>query len=147
MKKTVSVILCVLVCVGLLAACGSRQPEGSGNQSTMTYREQLVGTWNQISEDGSPSLPDMGIPSAYIFNIDGTGLDTFWDMTFKYTADGEILHISYDDSLGEDWDYQYVIEGDVITMTRVDDDAVTMWYQKEKPEEETETTESQTVEG
>lgn len=140
MRKVIPIIICVLLCVGLLTACGSKQPEGSGNMDAMAYREQLVGTWNQISDDGSPSLPDMGIPSAYVFNIDGTGLDTFWNMSFKYTADGEILHISYDDSLGEDWDYKYVIEGDVISMTRMDDDAITMRYQKEKPEEESETT-------
>ena len=139
MKKAVPFITGMLLCVALLAACGSKQPQGSGTENAMVYREQLVGTWNQISDDGSPSLPDMGIPSAYVFNIDGTGLDTFWDMSFKYTADGEILHIAYDNSLGEDWDYQYVIEGDVITMTRMDDDAITMRYQKEKPEEESET--------
>lgn len=141
MKKIITAILCLILCAGLLAGCGSGAPSGSGNEEALRLREPLVGTWNQITDDGTPSLPEMGIPSAYIFNLDGTGMDTFWNMSFTYTTDGEKLHIAYDDSLGEDWDYEYMIEGDVLTMTRVDDDAITMLYQKELPEEETETAE------
>ncbi len=137
MKKVVSAILCLILCIGLLAGCGSAAPSGSGNDETLNIRQPLVGTWNQITDDGTPSLPEMGIPSAYIFNIDGTGLDTFWNMSFVYTIDGDKLHIAYDDSLGEDWDYEYVIEGNVLSLTREDDDAITMLYEKEVPEEET----------
>ena len=140
MKKLISAIICVVLCLGLLAGCGSAAPSGSGNEEA-ALRGPLIGTWNQITDDGSPSLPEMGIPSAYIFNADGTGLDTFWNMSFTYQTDGEKLHIAYDDSLGEDWDYSYVIEGDVLTLTRVDDDAITMLYEKELPEEESETVE------
>ena len=141
MKKLISAIICVVLCLGLLAGCGSATPSGSGNEEA-ALRGPLIGTWNQITDDGSPSLPEMGIPSGYIFNADGTGLDTFWNMSFTYQTDGEKLHIAYDDSLGEDWDYTYVIEGNVLTLTRVDDDAITMLYEKELPEEESETVET-----
>ena len=135
MKKITAIFLCLILCIGILAACGqNKQPDGSGNAEAQALRQELSGTWNQITEDGSPSLPDMGIPSGYIFYLDGTGVDTFWDMTFVYTSDGEKLHIAYDDNLGEDWDYTYTIEGDRLTLTRVDDDAITMIYQKESEE-------------
>lgn len=140
MKKLISAIICAVLCLGLLAGCGSAAPSGSGNEEA-ALREPLVGTWNQITDDGSPSLPEMGIPSAYVFNADGTGLDTFWNMSFTYQTDGEKIHIAYDDSLGEDWDYAYTISGNTLTLTRVDDDAITMLYEKEVPEEESETVE------
>ena len=60
-------------------------------------------------------------------------------MSFVYTTDGEKLHIAYDDNLGEDWDYSYTIDKNVLSLTRVDDDAITMLYELEIPEEESET--------
>ena len=69
MKKLSSAIICIVLCLGLLAGCGSAAPSGSGNEEA-ALREPLIGTWNQITDDGSPSLPEMGIPSAYIFNAD-----------------------------------------------------------------------------
>lgn len=140
MKKVLPAIITLALCLGMLSACGgSQNPHGSANQELLTARGQLVGTWNQITDDGTPSLPEMGIPSAYIFYIDGTGLDTFWNMTFVYTIKDDIVHIAYDDSLGEDWDYRFTIADNVISLTRMDNDAITMLYQKEVPEEETET--------
>lgn len=130
MKKIFAAILCLIISCGLLAGCGQQEPAGSGNEEAQALRLELNGSWSQITEDGSPSLPDMGIPSGYVFYLDGTGIDTFWDMTFVYSTDGETLHIAYDDSIGEDWDYFYAIEGDVLTLTRADDDAITLLYQK-----------------
>ena len=140
MTKIISFIICLILCGGLIAGCGGPAPGGSGNDEAARLKNEISGTWNQITEDGTPSLPEMGIPSGYVFYQDGTGLDTFWDMPFHYTIGSEKLHIAYDDSLGEDWDYEYSIEGDVLTLTRVDDDALTMLYQRE-PEEEPETVE------
>ena len=132
-KRTIfSVIICVLVCLGLLAGCGENAPQGSGNKDANALKLELNGTWNQITDDGTPSLPDLGIPSGYIFYLDGTGVDTFWDMTFSYTIDEGSLHIAYDDKLGDALDYTYTIEGDTLTLTRVDDEAITMLYQREK---------------
>ena len=130
MKRLFLAILCLTIGFGILAGCGKQEAAGSGNQEAQTVRQELTGTWSQITEDGSPSLPDMGIPSGYVFYLDGTGVDTFWDMTCVYTTNGDKIHIAYDNSLGEDWDYFYSIEGDVLKMTRVDDDAITMSYKK-----------------
>ena len=134
-------MICVIFCAGLLAGCGKEQNQESENTENLQVREQLSGSWNHITDDGTPSLPELGIPSGYVFYVDGTGLDTFWNMTFTYTAEGDILHIDYDESIGENRDYQYMIEGDVLSLTRVDSDAITMLYQKETAEEESETVE------
>ena len=128
-------MICLVVCLGLLAGCGGPVPAGSGSANMQDLKMELTGTWNQITDDGSPSLPDIGIPSGYVFYLDGTGVDTFWDMTFTYTIDSEKLHIAYDNKLGESWDYSYLIDGDVLTLTRMDDGAVTMMYQREAEEE------------
>ena len=128
-------MICLVVCLGLLAGCGGPAPAGSGSANMQDLKMELTGTWNQITDDGSPSLPDIGIPSGYVFYLDGTGVDTFWDMTFTYTIDSEKLHIAYDNKLGESWDYSYLIDGDVLTLTRMDDGAVTMMYQREAEEE------------
>lgn len=131
MKKITAAILCLILSLAVLAGCGQKAPVGSGNTEVQSLRKELSGTWNQVVEDGSVSLPEMGIPSGYIFYLDGTGIDLFWDMSFTYEADGKKIHIAYDDSIGEDWDYSYQIEKDRLTMTRMDDDAITMVYQRE----------------
>lgn len=136
MKKTIIAILCLIMGISLLAGCGQKKTQGSGNEEAQAVRSELSGVWNQISEDGSPSLTDVGIPSGYQFYLDGTGVDTFWDLTFTYSTDGDKMHIAYDDSIAEDVDYIYEIEGDRLTMTRVDDNAITMVYQKEAEETE-----------
>ncbi len=123
------------MCFGLLAGCGAKEPQGSGNKETEVLKQELTGEWSQITNDGTPSLPDIGIPSGYVFYLDGTGVDTFWNMTFTYTIDAEKLHISYDEKIAEACDYSYSIEGDTLTLTREGDDAVTMIYQKVKEEE------------
>lgn len=136
MKKTIAAMICMLLIAGLAAGCGAKPP-GSGNEEAKVLRSELAGSWSQITEDGTPSLPEMGIPSGYVFYQDGTGLDTFWDMTFRYTVEDGRLHIDYDESLGEDWDYLYEIEDDVLRLTRADDDAITMIYQREADKPET----------
>lgn len=133
MKKTIAAILCVLLISVLAAGCGAK-PRGSGGEEAKALRSELAGNWSQITEDGTPSLPEMGIPSGYVFYQDGTGLDTFWNMSFHYTVEDDNLHIAYDDSLGEEWDYRYEIKGDKLTLTRLDNDAITMVYQRETEE-------------
>lgn len=140
MKKKIAAIICVLLVSALAAGCGAK-PQGSGSVEAKAIRSELAGNWSQITEDGTPSLPEMGIPSGYVFYQDGTGMDTFWNMSFHYSVEEEKLHIAYDDSLGEEWDYRYEIKGDKLTLTRLDNDAITMIYQREtEPETIEETT-------
>ena len=134
MKKYAAVFVCFIAAAVILAACGKKGP---GKDAVLD--DAIFGTWNQITEDGSASLDDLGIPSGYIFSEDGTGIDLFWDLSFTYQTDKGILYIDYDDVSCDDSDYTYSIEDNVITMTRNAKDAITMLYQKEVPEEETET--------
>ena len=133
MKKAVVLFVCLIGSIAILAGCRK------GPAKDAVLDDAIFGTWNQITEDGSASLEDLGIPSGYTFNEDGTGTDLFWDLSFKYQTDQGILYLDYDDVSCDDSDYTYVIDGDVITMTRNAKDAITMLYRKEVPEQETET--------
>ncbi|MBO4834715.1 MAG: hypothetical protein J5483_01255 [Lachnospiraceae bacterium] len=132
MKKAVVLFVCLIGSIAILAGCRK------GPAKDAVLDDAIFGTWNQITEDGSASLEDLGIPSGYTFNEDGTGTDLFWDLSFKYQTDQGILYLDYDDVSCDDSDYTYVIDGDVITMTRNAKDAITMLYRKEVPEQETE---------
>lgn len=131
----ISVFVCTLLFCVLLTGCGEKE-----STETAVLDENLFGTWNQITEDESPSLEDLGIPSGYVFGEDGKGTDLFWDVTFKYATEDGVLYIDYDDVTCDDTSYNYYIEGDIIQMTRTAEDALTMFYQKEAQEvpEETE---------
>lgn len=134
MKKLVTAAICITMSAILLAGCsGGRGKKTDADDEAAKAR--LVGEWEQISEDGSPSLPEMGIPSGYIFEQDNTGLDTFWDLSFRYTVSGDTIHIAYDDSIADETDYEYTIKDGVLTMTRTNDDAIAMVYKK-LPEED-----------
>lgn len=137
-KKLLTILIFAAISGFALTGCGGPKPEtGSASVDTSVVKMQLVGTWKQITEDGSPSLDDLGIPSGYIFYVDGTGKDLFWDMEFTYTVTGSNLHITYKDTLGEDTDYIFELSGDILYLTRAgDEEAVTMLYQKEATEEE-----------
>lgn len=127
MKRLIIGLICIMTAALLLTACGTKK---NATEEDAASKAKLVGEWEQISEDGSPSLPEMGIPSGYVFNADNTGLDTFWDLTFKYTVTEDTLHIIYDDRIADETDYEYIIEDDVLTMTRTSEDAVSMMYEK-----------------
>lgn len=128
-----ALVLCVLLGMILSACGGEKKPSENA-----VLDENLFGTWNQITEDGTPSLDDLGIPSGYVFGEDGNGTDLFWDVTFKYVTEDGIICIDYDDVTCDDASYTYVIQDDKITMTRVAEDALTMIYQKQVEETETE---------
>ena len=132
--KMAAILVCALLLSVVLTACGEEGPSENA-----VLDENLFGTWNQITEDGTPSLDDLGIPSGYVFGEDGKGTDLFWDVTFKYVTEDGIIYIDYDDVTCDDTSYTYVIQEDKVTMTRTADDALTMIYQKEAEEpEETE---------
>ena len=133
MKKAAIVFACIIGSIVILAGC----KKGPGKDAVLD--PEIFGTWNQITEDGSASLEDLGIPSGYTFNEDGTGTDLFWALSFTYQTDQGILYLDYDDVSCDDSDYTYSIDGNVITMTRNAKDAITMMYQKDVPETEPET--------
>lgn len=133
MKKAAILFACIIGSIAILAGC----KKGPGKDAVLD--PEIFGTWNQITEDGSASLEDLGIPSGYTFNEDGTGTDLFWALSFTYQTDQGILYLDYDDVSCDDSDYTYSIDGNVITMTRNAKDAITMMYQKDVPETEPET--------
>ena len=133
MKKAAVLFACIIGSIVILAGC----KKGPGKDAVLD--PEIFGTWNQITEDGSASLEDLGIPSGYSFNEDGTGTDLFWALSFTYQTDQGILYLDYDDVSCDDSDYTYSIDGNVITMTRNAKDAITMMYQKDVPETEPET--------
>ena len=134
MKKGTLVLIGMIIGIFLLTACGK-----SGPSKDAVLDPEIFGTWKQITEDGSASLEDLGIPSGYVFNEDGTGEDLFWALAFTYQTDKNILYLDYLDVSCDDSDYTYSIEDGVITMTRNAKDAITMLYQKEQEESEPET--------
>lgn len=103
-KKFLTIFACVLSAVLLLCACGAKEPEPD-----KTNDPAIVGTWKENYFD-----------SGYIFKADATGTDTFWDLTFTYTAyDGELTLI-YDDELWGASQYDYTVTGNKLSMTRKD---------------------------
>lgn len=137
MKKGARFLISLIIGVFLLTACGK-----GGPSKNAVLDPEIFGTWRQITEDGSASLEDLGIPSGYIFREDGTGEDLFWALSFTYQTDKGVLYLDYDDASCDDSDYTYSIDGDVITMTRNAKDAVTMLYQKKPAETPPEGTQS-----
>ena len=133
MRKGTLFIIGTIIGIFLLTACAK-----SGPSADAVLDPDLAGTWKQITEDGSASLEDIGIPSGYVFNEDGTGEDLFWALTFTYQTDNGILYLDYDDVTCDDSDYTYSIDDDVITMTRNAKDAMTMLYRREAEELPTE---------
>lgn len=115
MKKIASVIACLIFAAVLLCACGAKEPEPEKTNDTA-----VIGTWNESYFD-----------SGYIFNADGTGKDTFWDLTFTYTAyDGELTLI-YDDELWGASQYDYTVSSNKLSMTRKDTDGAEQFdYEK-----------------
>ena len=131
-KKILPILSLCLILGAVVCGCGQKGNAG-GSGANQPANEALVGTWTQVTDDGTPSLPDVGIPSGYVFRENGEGEDLFWNMEFTYTATTDTIHISYKDSIGEDTDYKYSIENDTLTMTRKgDSDAIPMLYQKKE---------------
>ena len=101
LKKFIAALLVALLCIACLAGCKKEEPKP-------TYNDNAIwGTWSEDFFD-----------SGYIFNDDGTGFDTFWNLSFTYTADGERLCLIYDDELWGESDYSYTISGNTLTMIR-----------------------------
>ena len=72
MRRGTLFIISLIVGIFLLTACGKNGPSKDA-----VLDPDIFGTWKQITEDGSASLEDIGIPSGYVFNEDGTGEDHY----------------------------------------------------------------------
>lgn len=101
-----------LIMIALLTftACGKEEPEETTAESVAAVNDPaLLGTWAESVFD-----------SGFIFNADGTGKDTFWDLTFTYTASNGIMVLYYDSEIYGASNYKYATDGYELTMTRTD---------------------------
>jgi len=53
----------------------------------------IIGNWEYTDYDEAPNAY---YDAGYCFYEDGTGLDTYWNQTFSYTTDGNLLTIVFD---------------------------------------------------
>ncbi len=136
MKKFICILISILCVTALLCACSDKKDpaplDDSGNTGTDTIDipldTEIVGTWNYIDAQGN-TLAEMG---GWVFNEDGTGVDTVFDLTFTYgTLDGYLL-LNYDDeTLGKIiTKYNYSIKDNILTMKREANGAETFKYTK-----------------
>lgn len=134
MKKTSALTAIMIILILCLASCGKpdAQTAETGTQAqTETAAPEtaapgtvsdsaLVGSWEEDVFD-----------SGFIFNADGTGTDTFWDLTFTYSTTGNEVLIVYDTDLYGASNYTYSISGDTLSMTRIDEEETpTFTYQR-----------------
>ena len=125
MKRFLALMLGLALCIGVLAGCGSKE------EVVIEDDTEVIGTWSEDFFD-----------SGYIFNEDLTGTDTFWDLTFTYTAQEGIITITYDDEIWGSVSYEYVVNGEYLTMTRISEvesgEDVSSYTYTKVTEEETE---------
>ncbi|MBR5930970.1 MAG: hypothetical protein IKZ95_02975 [Lachnospiraceae bacterium] len=114
MKKRLISLLCILLCILALCACGKKEEE-----EPIENDAAILGTWTESYWD-----------SGYTFNEDGTGMDIFWDQPFTFTAvDGE-LKIQYTEGIYQDKLFTYSVNENTLTLTRSGEDGGTWTYTK-----------------
>ena len=132
MKKFIAILLAALF-IAALAACGSKTetaapaaaaateaPAETTTAAAPAVSGELVGSWQEDIFD-----------SGFIFNADGTGTDTFWDLTFTYSIEGNEVLIIYDTDLYGASRYTFTVSGDSLSMTRIDEEETsTFTYKK-----------------
>lgn len=128
MKKFFAVLLVVLACATCLVACGKKEekPKSTDTKPKIKMDTSIVGTW-----DDSLLPADQQLGCYWTFNKNGTGVNGLFDETFKYTANEGQMHLIYDSGLGE-YDYTYVIDGDIITLTEVTEETQIPYQYKKK---------------
>lgn len=146
MKKITALAAFILIFAMCLAACG-KKPDAPATTAATTGTPaetqttvpatggDLVGNWQEDVFD-----------SGFIFNDDGTGTDTFWDLTFTYSIEGNEVLIIYDTDLYGASRYTYSVSGDILSMTRIDEEETSTFnYTKTAvPETEAETSADET---
>ncbi len=130
MKKILLVLSIVLVCSTVLVGCSlfkKEEKKTTPKKEQLWIDNELVGTW-----DDSLLPVDQQLGCYWTFEKNGTGVNGLFDETFKYAAGMGQIHIKYDSGLGE-YDYTYVIEGDIITLTEVTEETqIPYKYKKTK---------------
>lgn len=136
MKKTFSLIACLLLIAVVACGCGkSTTPSVSGQTQEETTKKNkdkdkgkkfvepaLCGTWSEDIFD-----------SGFIFKEDGTGTDTFWDLTFTYYSTTEDnLFLDYDSDQWGISEYTYSISGNELSMTRQDEEETSTFVYTKK---------------
>ena len=118
MKKIAAIMIALVLCAVLLAGCGSSKKE---EETTPAVENDpaVLGSWSEDYFD-----------SGYVFNEDGTGRDTFWDLSFTYTAHDGVITITYDDETYGIDKYSYTVTDSSITMTRQANDGKSFTYTK-----------------
>ena len=126
MKKLSLILISIMLSCMLLCSCSK---EAASEESTsydvvqMESDTSIIGTWAESIFD-----------SGYIFESDGTGEDTFWELTFTYTADGSTLVITYDSDIYGIATYEYSVDGSTLSMTRIAEDEETSTFEYQKTE-------------
>jgi len=116
MKKISALLICVLAAAMIFCACGKKNSEPEIKENDPA----VVGTWAEDFFD-----------SGYVFNNDSTGMDTFWNLSFTYTAYDGVITITYDSDMYGIAAYDYTISGDVLSMIRQDDRTDAFEYKKQ----------------
>ncbi len=98
MKKTIAILLAMILCCLALVACGA------GAKMPADPAKAIVGTWD------SKDFPDMGF--TYIFEEDGTG--SYVGEKISYTIDGNKISIAFEDT--ESFDTEFEIKGDELNI-------------------------------
>ena len=122
MNKKIISFLCLCFCLLLLAGCGGKKAEEETTVPAAENDTAVVGTWSE---------PDF--ESGFVFNSDLTGKDTYWNLSFTYTAYNGVITITYDDETYAADRYSYTVDESGLSMARITDtgDARAFTYTKQ----------------
>ena len=124
MKKLLLILISTILSCILFYGCSSDTVSRESDEEETTQSgndSSIVGIWSESIFD-----------SGYIFESDGTGEDTFWELTFTYTADGGKLVIIYDSDTYGTVSYEYSVNGDILFMKRIAEDEETSTFEYER---------------
>ena len=117
MKKVIGIALVLCLALTLFAGCG-------------TNEQKIIGTWKGSVETG---ILNTSVNVEYTFNEDGTGsmpllssgIDV--DVNFTYTINEDLITIVTDTAiLSQTKVYSMAFEGDVLTLTDPDNEALVL---------------------
>ena len=120
-KRLSAIVATIILCVSalLLVGCSAPKQEEETTPPVQDNDGAVVGTWGEDAFD-----------SGYTFNSDGTGRDTFWDLSFTYSAHDGTMTITYDDDTYGVDRYSYSVDESSLSMTRQGGDGKAFTYTK-----------------